>query len=185
VTMIFPRTLVAALSLSSLVGVALAQQSSSDAPTRRTTSVRTEAAEPRRESEDVFVPARALNADPTTTTTIHSVPMTLFGQQGNVYKTFSAATSEETKLARNGEALVHRLAEAKNDSDRDKAKGELRDVLEKQFDLRQVRHDKEIDALEAQVKKLKDLVRKRNDNRREIISKRLDQILSDAEGLGW
>jgi hypothetical protein len=184
VTMIFPRTLVAALSLTSLVGVALAQQSSSDAPTRRTTSARTEAAGPRRESEDVFVPARAFNADPTTTT-INSVPMTLFGQQGNVYKAFSAATSEETKLARNVEALVHRLAEAKNDSDRDKAKGELRDVLEKQFDLRQVRHDKEIDALEAQVKKLKDLVRKRNDNRREIISKRLDQILSDAEGLGW
>ena len=35
------------------------------------------------------------------------------------------------------------------------------------------------------VKKLKELVRLRNEKRREIVAKRLEQVLRDAEGLGW
>jgi hypothetical protein len=97
----------------------------------------------------------------------------------------SHGAGEEANLSRQAEQLARRLADAKSDSDRDKIKGDLRDVLEKQFELRQRRHEQEIEALEAQVKKLKDLVRRRSDNRREIVAKRLDQILSDAEGLGW
>lgn len=69
--------------------------------------------------------------------------------------------------------------------DRARIKDDLRELLEKQFELRQRRHEQEIEALEAQVKSLKELVRKRNDNRGLIVSKRLDQILRDAEGLGW
>jgi hypothetical protein len=92
---------------------------------------------------------------------------------------------EEAAIAQQAEQAAHRVSEAKSDSDRDKAKSDLRELLEKQFDLRQQRHEKEITALETQVKKLKDLVRKRTDNRREIVSKRLDQVLNDAEGLGW
>ena len=78
-----------------------------------------------------------------------------------------------------------KLGEAKSDSDRSKIKEDLSQILEKQFDLRQKRHLDEIKSLEAKVKKLKELVDKRQENRREIVSKRLDQILSDAEGLGW
>ena len=61
----------------------------------------------------------------------------------------------------------------------------MNELLEKQFSLRQKRHQEEIAGLEAKVKKLKELLEKRQENRREIISKRLDQILSNAEGLGW
>ena len=38
-------------------------------------------------------------------------------------------------------------------------------------------------AIDAQVKKLKELVRARNENRREIVSRRLEQILREAQGL--
>jgi len=81
--------------------------------------------------------------------------------------------------------MARKLGEAKSESERSQIKTELTDLLEKQFGLRQKRHQEEIAALEAKVKKLKELVEKRQENRREIIAKRLDQILSNAEGLGW
>ncbi len=92
---------------------------------------------------------------------------------------------EEAKLAREAEQLAHSLRDAKSGSEKDKIKGQLGEVLEKQFERRQGRHEKEIESLESQVKKLKDLFQKRQENRREIISNRLDQIIRDADGLGW
>jgi hypothetical protein len=96
--------------------------------------------------------------------------------------TFSA---EENNLSRQAEQLAQQLAAARSDSDRDKIKGQLTEMLEKQFDQRQKRHEEEIKQLEAQIKKLKDLVDKRQENRREIIVRRLDQIVKESQGLGW
>ena len=61
-------------------------------------------------------------------------------------------------LSHQAEQLAQQLAAAKSDSDRDKIKSQLAEILEKQFDQRQKRHEEEIKQLEAQVKKLKDLV---------------------------
>jgi hypothetical protein len=88
-------------------------------------------------------------------------------------------------LANQATQLVQQLGAAKSDTDRDKLKTQLNTILEKQFELRQQRHKKEIEALEAQIKKLRDLVDKRQENRREIIAKRMDQILQESQGLGW
>jgi hypothetical protein len=93
--------------------------------------------------------------------------------------------AEEQSLLREANDLVRKLGEAKTDNDKEKVKGKLGDVLEKQFDLRQKRHNQQIEALEAQVKKLKELVEKRKENRKEIVSKRLDQLQREAQGLGW
>jgi hypothetical protein len=92
---------------------------------------------------------------------------------------------EEAQLANQANGLARQLGSAKSDGDREKAKTQLSTILEKQFELRQQRHKKEIESLEAQVKKLRDLVDKRQENRREIVAKRLDQILQEAQGLGW
>jgi hypothetical protein len=94
-------------------------------------------------------------------------------------------SAEEANLAREADQLARQLGEAKSDSDRDKLKTRLGEVLEKQFDQRQRRHESEIEALEAQVKKLKDLVQRRQENRREIVGRRLDQVLRESQGLGW
>jgi hypothetical protein len=93
--------------------------------------------------------------------------------------------AEEANLAREAEELGRKLGDAKGDADRSKVRTQLSEVLGRQFDLRQKRHQDEIKALEDKVKKLRDLVDKRQENRRDIIAKRLDQIQSDAEGLGW
>jgi hypothetical protein len=91
----------------------------------------------------------------------------------------------EMELARQAEELARKLGNATPETDKAKIKSQLTEVLDKQFDLRQKRHLEEIKNLEAKVKKLKDLVEKRQENRREIVAKRVDQILRDAEGLGW
>jgi hypothetical protein len=96
-----------------------------------------------------------------------------------------AGSPEESSLAHEANQLARQLGEAKSEADRDKLRTRLGEVLEKQFDQRQKRHEAEIKALEAQVKKLRDLVEKRQENRREIIARRLDQILRESQGLGW
>jgi thymidylate synthase len=94
-------------------------------------------------------------------------------------------TPEENNLSAQAEALAHQLAEAGSDGDRDKIKDQLTEVLTKQFDQRQKRHQEEIKQLESQIKKLQDLVDKRQENRREIIGARLNQIVKESQGLGW
>ena len=97
----------------------------------------------------------------------------LIGQ--NQYQPFGGET----------EKLARQLAKAKSDSERENLRAKLNDTLEKQFDERQKKHKAESEALETQVKKLKELIATRNENRREIISRRLEQIVRDAQGLGW
>ena len=89
-----------------------------------------------------------------------------------------AGASETDKLAR-------QLAQAKGEGERESIRARLTLELEKQFDQRQKKHQADSEALEAQIKKLKDLIRTRNENRRDIISRRLEQIVHDAQGLGW
>src|SRR5262249_37806906 len=99
-----------------------------------------------------------------------------------VYSIAGSQSHEEMNLANQATQLVQQLGAAKSDTDRDKLKTQLNTILEKQFELRQQRHKKEIEALEAQIKKLRDLVDKRQENRREIIAKRMDQILQESQG---
>ncbi len=90
----------------------------------------------------------------------------------------------EMRLAQESKKLVEALAKAEGDK-KDKIKTQLTETLGKQFDARQKRHEAEIARLEAQIKKLKEMVQKRQDNRREIISRRYEQLVREAEGLGW
>jgi hypothetical protein len=91
----------------------------------------------------------------------------------------------ETRLVQEAEQVARLIGAARADAEKDKLNDQLSDILEKQFDLRQRRHERELAELEAQVRKLRALVQKRQENRREIVARRLDVIVRDAEGLGW
>jgi TATA-binding protein-associated factor Taf7 len=65
--------------------------------------------------------------------------------------------------------LAKQIINAKTDVEKDKLKDKLKETLTKRFDDRQKRHEKELEALEAQVKKLKEMVSKRQENKKEII----------------
>jgi hypothetical protein len=91
----------------------------------------------------------------------------------------------EGRLVQAAEQLARSIGTARTEDEKDKLKYQLNEILEKQFDYRQQRHEHEIAELEAQVQKLRALVHKRQENRREIVARRLDVIVRDAEGLGW
>jgi hypothetical protein len=105
------------------------------------------------------------------------------GMPPNPYQV-AGRSKEEFDLAHESEALARQFGKADAEQ-KEKLKTKLSETLSKQFDARQKRHEAEIAALEAQVKRLKDLVQKRQDNRREIINRRFEQLVRDAEGLGW
>lgn len=92
---------------------------------------------------------------------------------------------KEITLARETAALTKEYAATENEENRAKIKGKLGDSLGKQFDLQQKRRDVELTRLEAQMKKLRDVMKKRSDARTTIVDKRLDQLLREADGLGW
>ena len=89
------------------------------------------------------------------------------------------------QLANDADGLIRELAKSSSEGRINEIKKRLDDILAKQFDAREKRHELEIEALEAKVKKLKDLVNKRQESREEIITRRLEQIVRDSQGLGW
>jgi hypothetical protein len=93
--------------------------------------------------------------------------------------------NEEVALKRRADVLIRQLEAADSDARRDEIKANLSETLSKQFDASQRRYGLRIEALEAQIKRLKDLVRKRQENRAEIISRKLDQIVRESQGLGF
>lgn len=68
---------------------------------------------------------------------------------------------------------------------RDRAKQRLRGLLDEQFELRQEGRSRELKELEERVAALRELHEKRAAAKEEIVARRLDQLLLDAEGLGW
>ena len=93
--------------------------------------------------------------------------------------------AEEGRIEHETAGLIQEYSRSEDESQRSKTKAKLAATLEKQFDLQQKRRDLEVARIEAQLKKLRDIMRKRGESRQTIIDKRLDQLLREADGLGW
>ncbi|WP_337175735.1 hypothetical protein [Paludisphaera sp.] len=100
-------------------------------------------------------------------------------------------TSDEEREIR---ALVRQLAESDPgaeswtippDGAREDWTRQLRARLAGQFTERQRRYAAEVDALEARVAKLRELIRKREENSERIIDDRVKQLMTEAQGMGW
>jgi hypothetical protein len=93
--------------------------------------------------------------------------------------------NDESRLEEEARSLVGQYSASKDEGEQAKIRSKLSAVLEKQFDLQEKRRDLEVARLEAQLKKIRELMRKRADARQTIVEKRLDQLLREAQGLGW
>jgi hypothetical protein len=102
-------------------------------------------------------------------------------QDPEVRKLIAAEVKAEQEVA----ALVAEYSKTEEDGDRAKVKSKLAAALAKQFDLQQKRRELELARVEAQLKKLRELMKKRADERKTIIDKRIDQLVREADGLGW
>ncbi|MHC5544133.1 hypothetical protein ACYOEI_38390, partial [Singulisphaera rosea] len=83
------------------------------------------------------------------------------------------------------QALLRKLEAAKEQDKRNTIIEDLRKLINQQFDLRLERQARDVQALEAKVKNLKELIAKREKNRDDIVSRKLEQIIRDSEGLGF
>jgi hypothetical protein len=69
--------------------------------------------------------------------------------------------------------------------ERAELKGELKKTLEWQFDLQQKRREKELAEVETRVKKLRETLDKRKAAKEQIVTDRVNQLISNLDGLGW
>jgi hypothetical protein len=107
------------------------------------------------------------------------------GQQHVWYYDVSKAGANPHQLQSESAQLAHQYVEAKKEDEKREIRKHLTEVLNQQFDLHIKQQQKELDDLEKQIAKLKDVVRKRLDAKSTIIERRLEQVIQDAEGLGW
>ena len=97
----------------------------------------------------------------------------------------SSLRSQDYEFGRQAESLAAQFGAAKDGTDRDKLRTQLRDVLDKQFAVHHQRREEELAKLEARVRSLREILTKRSEQRQTIVDRRLEQLIRDAEGLGW
>jgi hypothetical protein len=94
-------------------------------------------------------------------------------------------SSKERELDRQSHDLARQYARTENRDEREKLRDKLNDTLKQQFDAQQQRRKDEIKQIEDQLKKLRELMQKREDSKSSIVQRRLEQLLQEADGLGW
>ena len=91
-------------------------------------------------------------------------------------------------LGAGGDAYLDRLAKKAADSDgdaREAALSDLKSTLGDRFDAAQADRETDLAALEAKVKRLRELHDKRAAAKAGIVARRAEALLRAAEGLGW
>jgi esterase/lipase len=80
--------------------------------------------------------------------------------------------------------LLEKWKKAK-DSEREAVQKDLREAVKKEFQVRLSTHEKEIEQLDAQVKQLREKLDLRRSKQDEIVDFRVQQLVREAQGLGW
>ena len=107
------------------------------------------------------------------------VPAQHAGQYGYVGSTlYGGASSPTAELAK------QYVKATKEDEKRDLRK-KLADALNQEFDVHLQHQQKELEDLEKQIASLRTLLKKRVDSKSAIVERRLEQLVQEAEGLGW
>jgi hypothetical protein len=91
----------------------------------------------------------------------------------------------EHELDRQSDDLVKQYGATEDYSQREKLRTQLRELLVKQFDAQQLRREKELERVEKRISDLRAQIKKRTSARDTIVDRRLENLTSDADGLGW
>ena len=81
--------------------------------------------------------------------------------------------------------LIHDYVKAEKEEEKKEIRKKLAEALGKQFDAHMDQQQKELADLEKQIANLRALLKKRQEGKTTIIDNRMDQLIRDAEGLGW
>jgi hypothetical protein len=107
-------------------------------------------------------------------------------RQGFWFNDYSKAnTPNAYQLQSESAQLAHQYVEAKKEDDKREIRKHMAEVLNHEFDLYIHQEQKELEDLDNQIARLKEVLRKRLDAKSTIVERRLEQMIQDAEGLGW
>jgi flagellar motility protein MotE (MotC chaperone) len=81
--------------------------------------------------------------------------------------------------------LAQQYTKAAKPEEKQEIRKKLADLLAKQFDANLQQQQKELEDVEKQIADLRALLKKRVDAKTLITERRVDQLIQDAEGLGW
>ena len=107
-------------------------------------------------------------------------PLSGAAWSGSLYQTspFQALHAESTQLAQ-------QLVKSTKAEEKQELRKKLNDLLTKQFDANVQHQQKELDEVEKQINELRALLKKRQDAKATIVERRIEQLIQEAEGLGW
>jgi hypothetical protein len=86
---------------------------------------------------------------------------------------------------RQTQKLIEAWKKSKEAAEREKFETELRALLRQEFAARLAEHEREIKQLEEKVRQLRERLALRKEKQEDIVDHRLQQILREAQGLGW
>ena len=95
------------------------------------------------------------------------------------------AQTEEIRYAQEAFALLQQYAAESSDESKTDIKNRLRITLKNQFRLQHMRRDEELKSIEKRLAELRQKLEKRAEAINTIVDRRLEQLVSDVDGLGW
>ncbi len=81
--------------------------------------------------------------------------------------------------------LARQYVAAEKQEEKKQIRQKLSDTLSQQFDVHIKEQQKELEDLEKQIATLRSVLKKRIDAKATIVERRVEQLIQDAEGLGW
>lgn len=93
--------------------------------------------------------------------------------------------AQEKKLEEEARALAKKYRESADENEKVQLKEDLKALLDKLFDYRQMNRQFEIEKLEKRLEELKDVNERRLANKEEIVGRRLDEMLGTKREWEW
>ena len=100
-------------------------------------------------------------------------------------RAMTKSQQEEIQLAHQAKVLLNQYGKELRAEVKEKLKSDLRAVLHRQFRLQHQRRDAELRSIERRLADLRSKLKKRGDAQSTIVDRRLEQLISDIDGLGW
>jgi hypothetical protein len=101
------------------------------------------------------------------------------------YRWMGDAFRAQYSLQSQSAQLAQKYVKAEKEDEKKAIRQQMTDVLTKEFDIHVQHQQKELADLEAQIAKLKETLKKRQDAKNAIVDRRIEQLLQEAQGLGW
>jgi len=98
---------------------------------------------------------------------------------------YSEAQFAELRLGQQAVGLLQQYSAQTDAKAKAEIKKALREVLISQFELQHQRRDEELKKIEQRLADLKSKLSKRGEVKNTIVDRRLEQLVSDVDGLGW